>query len=147
MRSPGSCVLCNFSDSHSVSFFSLSPSSSLAFCWKLSFLSFLGFSFALLFFFICFCSLAFSWNLRSLSFFGFPVALQFLFISHMFIGILLEVGLFFIFLILIFSPIFRCILQIRRRFPGICVLCHFLDSHSFSSFSLSSSSSLAFLGS
>ena len=66
-RSPGSCVLCHFSDSHSLSCFSLSAS----------------------------CSLAFSWNLRSLSFLGFPVALQFLFISHMFNGILLEVGFFF----------------------------------------------------
>ena len=140
MRSPVICVLCQCLHSHSLSCFSLSPSFSLAFFWKLRFWLFLGFFFLPpVFLYLhhvpkrspgscvlchfsdshslcCFslsasCSLAFSWNLSSLSFLGFPVALQFLFISHMFIGILLEVGFFF-FLILIFCPIFRCILSV-----------------------------------
>ena len=109
MRSPVICVLCHRPHSHSLSCFSLSPSYSLAFFWKLRFWLFLGFFFLPpVFLYLhhvpkrspgscvlchfsdshslsCFslsasCSLAFSWNLRSLSFLGFPVALQLVFI-------------------------------------------------------------------
>ena len=141
-RSPGSCVLCRFSDSHSFSCFSLSPSSSLAFCWESHSLSFLGFSIFLLFF-ISFMFLAFSWKLRSWLCLGFFVYLLFFYDLHV-PCVLLEVAFFVIFRILKFSPDFLYLLQVPKRSPGSCVLCRFSDSHSFSCFSLSPSSSLAF---
>ena len=112
-RSPGSCVLCHFSDSYSFSCFSLPPSSSLAFCWKS----------------------------HSLSFFRFSIFLQFSFVSVKFFDILLEVQLFILPRILIRSHVFLYLLHVPWRFPGICVLCPFSDSQSLSSFYLSPSCS------
>ena len=82
--------------------------------------------------------------MSSLLFNGFSFFLLFFFITFNFLGVLLEVAFFVISRILNLSPVFLCLLQIPRRFPGAGFLCHFLDSHFFSSFSVSSSSSLAF---
>ena len=98
----------SFSDSHSLSCFSLSPSISLAFCWKFSSLSFLEFSFALLFFFICF----------------------------MFLGVFLEFAFFVLSRIPSRSPVFIYLPHVHWHSPGSWVLFYFSDSHFFSYFSL-----------
>ena len=95
--------------------FSLSPSGSFAFYWKLSSLSFLGFSIFPLFFYL-------------------------LHVPY----VLLEVVFFVISRILKLSPVFLYLLPVPMRSPVICVLCHCPDSHSLSCFSISPSCSLAF---
>ena len=110
-RFAGSRILCHFSDSQYFSSFHLSPSSSLAFCWKFSSLSFLGFSFALMFFFMCFMFLGvfleFAFFVLSRIPSRSPV---FIYLPHVYWHSPGSWVLFF--LILIFSPIFRCILSV-----------------------------------
>ena len=116
-RFAGSRILCHFSDSQYFSSFHLSPSSSLAFCWKFSSFSFLGFSFFLLFFFICFMFLdvflEFAFFVLSRIPSRSPV---FIYLPHVHWHSPGSWVLFF--LILIFSPIFRCILSVLWVFSG-----------------------------
>ena len=141
MRSPVICVLCHCLHSHSLSCFSLSPSFSLAFFWKLRFWLFLGFFFLPPVFlylhhvpkrspgscvlchfsdsysFSCFSlppssSLAFCWKSHSLSFFRFSIFLQFSFVSVKFFDILLEVQFFILPRILIRSHVFLYLLHV-----------------------------------